>query len=148
METCGQDLEGKGCRCGTPAAWWDEFHGAACCLCRAAIDARASSGDGVRAFWSGEAPVDAAEVAPKRDGGRFFAAVVALAAAVMLSGCYTSHTAWTDGQWTRTVAFGPGAEVRIEAGKLEATTKRSPGAAMAGGAFLGSAIGSFFRARL
>jgi outer membrane lipoprotein SlyB len=64
-------------------------------------------------------------------------------------GCYTSHTTYVraTGTLTRTVAFGPAATVRIEGAKVEATTSKAPGAAMAGGAFLGSAIGSFFRAR-
>lgn len=145
METCGQDVEETGAPCGRAAAWWDEFHGSACCLCRAAIDARALSGDGVRAFWDAAAPVP--EAAKARPRGLFARGMLAAVAAMALSSCYTSHTAWQDGRWTRTVAVGPGAKVRIEAGKLEATTERSPGMAMAGGAFLGTAVGSFFRAR-
>lgn len=69
--------------------------------------------------------------------------------ALALSSCYTSHTTYqrSTGTLTRTVAFGPAASIRIDGAKVEATTVRSPGAAMAGGAFLGSAVGSFFRAR-
>lgn len=72
-----------------------------------------------------------------------------IAMALQSVGCYTSHTTYvrSTGTLTRTVAFGPAATVRIQGATVEATTSKSPGAAMAGGAFLGSAIGSFFRAR-
>lgn len=64
----------------------------------------------------------------------------------MLNSCYTSHTTYNRGVWSRTVAFGPGASLVIEpGGKVQATTKKAPTAAMAGGAFVGSAIGSFLR---
>jgi hypothetical protein len=69
-----------------------------------------------------------------------------IALALTLTGCYTSHTAYNRGVWSRTVAFGPGASLVIEpGGKVQATTKKAPTAAMAGGAFVGSAFGSFFR---
>ena len=72
-----------------------------------------------------------------------------VAAALQSVGCYTSQTTYVraTGTLTRTVAFGPAASVRIEGTKVEATTSKAPGAAMAGGAFVGSALGSFFRAR-
>ena len=78
-----------------------------------------------------------------------WARALLVAAALQSVGCYTSHTTYVraTATLTRTVAFGPAASVRIEGGKVEATTSKAPGAAMAGGAFVGSALGSFFRAR-
>jgi hypothetical protein len=69
----------------------------------------------------------------------------ALLCALMLSSCYTSHVAYKDGTWSRTVAFGPAATIKADATKVEASTRRSPTAAIAGGAFIGSAVGSFLR---
>ena len=65
--------------------------------------------------------------------------------ALTLCSCYTSHTTYSRGTWTRTVAIGPGASIKQEAGRLEVTTRDSPGGAMAGGAFVGAAVGSFLR---
>ncbi|NDD52872.1 hypothetical protein EBZ39_03160 [bacterium] len=70
---------------------------------------------------------------------------ILLLASMLFSSCYTSHTTYSRGVLTRTVAFGPAASIRIDGAKVEATTVRSPGAAMAGGAFVGSAVGSFLR---
>lgn len=67
------------------------------------------------------------------------------ASCLVMASCYTSHTTYSKGVWTRTVAFGPAATVRIDGNKVEATTRHAPTAAMAGGAFFGSAVGSFLR---
>jgi hypothetical protein len=37
--------------------------------------------------------------------------------------------------------------VRVKGGEIEATTVRSPTAAMTGGAFVGAAVGSFLKTR-
>ena len=82
----------------------------------------------------------------KNDVSKFHG-IGALLCALMLSSCYTSHVSYqrSTGTWTRTVAFGPGAEIEITSERVQAKTRRSPGAAMAGGAFVGSAVGSFLR---
>ena len=64
-----------------------------------------------------------------------------------LCSCFTSHTTYqrSTGTLTRTVAFGPAAAIKIDGSKIEATTIKGSGAAVATGAFTGAALGGFFR---